>query len=221
MQPKHQTNTEDKLNLFKQQKSQKKKNKLNLFLLTIFNSLVIVLILILLSKPSVQSSLAELLGLKDEIRQNVPQKIDYSQLERVKVNRVVDGDTVILEDSRRVRYLNIDTPESVSPNKPVQCFGKEAFAINQDLVEGKEVWLKFDKEKEDRYNRLLAFVFLPGKNTNDITQSVNAYLVEMGFARTYIIKPNDTYSAEFAKLEREAKKNNRGVWGACLKPFEE
>ncbi len=197
------------------------KNRLNFFLLVIFNGVVIVLILILLSKPSVQSSLSELLGLRDEIRQNVPQKIDYSQLEKVKVNRVVDGDTIILEDSRRVRYLNIDTPESAHPNKPVQCFGKEAFTINRDLVEGKEVWLKFDKEKEDRYNRLLAFVFLPGKNTNDISQSVNAYLVEMGFARVNIIKPNDTYSTEFAKLEREARKNNRGVWRACPKPFEE
>ncbi len=185
------------------------------------NLLIIVTILLVLSLPTTQTKLAEILGLEDNFVTESPVKIDFSTIEKVKVNRVVDGDTAILEDSRRVRYLNIDTPESAHPNKPVQCFGKEAANKNKDLVEGKEVLLKFDKEKEDKYGRLLAFIFLPGKNTSDVKQSVNAYLVETGYARAYIIKPNNTFAEEFAKLEREARENKRGLWGNCPKPFEE
>jgi len=189
--------------------------------LYLVNLLIIVTILLILSLPTTQTKLAEILGLEDNFVAENPVKIDFSTIEKVKVNRVVDGDTAILADSRRVRYLNVDTPESAHPNKPVQCFGKEAANKNKDLVEGKEVWLKFDREKEDKYGRLLAFVFLPGKNTNDVKQSVNAYLVETGYARAYIIKPNDTFAEEFAKLEREARENKHGLWGNCPKPFEE
>jgi micrococcal nuclease len=174
-----------------------------------------------LAQPGVQTSLARFMGLENQEQELIPEAIDYSQLEKVKINRVVDGDTAILEDSRRIRYLNIDTPESVKPNTPVQCFGKEAYELNQELVEGREVWIKFDEEKEDRYGRLLVFVFLPGKNVNDIGQSVNAYLVQLGFARSYIIKPNDTYAEEFAAMELKAKRENRGLWEKCPKPFEE
>jgi len=192
-----------------------------LFWLYLINLLVIVTILLILSLPTVQTKLAEMLGLEKTFVFENPKKNDFSKIEKVKVNRIVDGDTAILEDSRRVRYLNIDAPESAHPNKPVQCFGKEAANKNKDLVEGKEVWLKFDKEKEDRYGRLLAFVFLQGKNASDVKQSVNAYLVEVGYARAYIVKPNDTFAEEFAKLEREARDNRRGLWGSCPKPFEE
>ena len=188
--------------------------------LYLINLLIVVAILLVLSLPTTQNRLVEIAGLEDKYVAENPTKIDFSTIEKAKVNRIVDGDTAILEDSRRVRYLNIDTPESAHPNKPVQCFGKEAAMVNKDLVEGKEIWLKFDREKEDKYGRLLAFVFLPGKNPNDVKQSVNAYLVEMGYARAYIIKPNDTFAEEFAKLEREARNNKRGLWGSCPKPFE-
>jgi micrococcal nuclease len=192
------------------------------FFFVMITAATVVLILIVLAQPGVQTSLARLMGLESDIQStSIPQAIDYSELEQAKVTRVVDGDTAILEDSRRIRYLNIDTPESVKPNTPVQCYAKNAYELNRAMVENKEVWLKFDEQKEDRYGRLLVFVFLPVKNANDIEQSVNAYLVQMGYARSYIIKPNDTYAEEFAALELEAKRNNRGLWKECPNPFEE
>ncbi len=210
------------LNFKKQHNKSKSKPQAAYFFFVVFTAATVALILIVLAQPGVQTSLARFMGLESDFQQtggNEP--IDYASLERAKITRVVDGDTAILEDSRRIRYLNIDTPESVQPNTPVQCFGKEASEMNKQLVEGKEVWLKFDQQKEDRYGRLLTFVFLQGRNANDVTQSVNAYLVQLGFARTYIIKPNDTYAEDFAALQLEAKELNRGLWSACPKPFEE
>lgn len=195
-------------------------SRANIFFV-ILTALVLALLLIVLAQPGPQANLAKLLQLDSNLDTEQPQAIDYSQIETVKVARVVDGDTLILQDSRRVRYLNVDTPESAHPNKPIQCYGKEAFELNKSLVEGKTVWLKFDKQKEDRYGRLLALVFLPGRNVNDVRQSVNAYLVKTGFARSYILKPNDTYAKEFAAMELEARKSNLGLWKECPKPFEE
>lgn len=191
-------------------------------LFVVFTALSLAVILIILAQPGVQDVMVSWLKLDANLGNSLqPTPIDYSQMEKVRVNRVVDGDTIILQDARRIRYLNIDTPESVHPNEPIQCYGKEAYELNKSLVEGKEVWIKFDKQKEDRYGRLLAFVFLQGRNANDITQSINAYLVQTGFARSYIIKPNNTFAEEFAALELEAKSKKIGIWIDCPKPFEE
>ena len=79
-----------------------------------------------------------------------------------RVERVVDGDTILVRiDGRRerVRYIGIDTPESVKPGARVQCFGKAAAAANRRLVAGREVRLAYDAEARDRYGRLLAYVY--------------------------------------------------------------
>lgn len=143
------------------------------------------------------------------------------KIEQVVVERVVDGDTIILEDGRTIRYLNIDTPESVKPNTPVQCYAKEASAINRELVDKRTIYIKYDEQERDRYGRELRFIFLKAEDTSDIEKSVNAYLVEMGFARSMIYKPNDTYENDFYTLERQAKRNNIGIWRACDNPFVE
>jgi micrococcal nuclease len=113
-----------------------------------------------------------------------------------------------------VRYIGIDTPESVDPESPVECFGEEAGDFNESLLEAGRVRLVFDREQRDRFGRLLAYVYV-----NDVTQGrklmLNAEMLRRGFAQTLTIPPNDAFSARFAQLEDEARDAGRGKWGAC------
>ena len=130
---------------------------------------------------------------------------------RALVTRVVDGDTIEVRFGGReedVRYIGVDTPETVAPDEPVQCFGPRASSFNHRLVEGKTVRLVFDAERRDVYGRLLAYVYLGWR-------LVNAALVRGGFARTLTIAPNDRFAALFARLEQAAGRAGRGLWGAC------
>jgi micrococcal nuclease len=128
------------------------------------------------------------------------------------VVRVVDGDTirVRLDGGRteRVRYIGIDTPESVKPGTPVQCFAKKASHFNASLVSGRQVTLKTDAEERDRYGRLLAYVYADGR-------FVNRELVARGYARTLTIPPNVAHADEFARLARRAREAGVGFWQAC------
>ena len=128
-----------------------------------------------------------------------------------RVSRVIDGDTVEVDlDGRAedVRYIGVDTPESVKPGAPVECFGPAAAAFNRRLVEGRRVRLVFDRERRDVYGRLLAYVYLG-------PQLVSATLVRRGFARTLTIPPNDRFAPLLARLERRAAIAGRGLWDAC------
>src|SRR5690349_11258023 len=78
--------------------------------------------------------------------------------ETARVERVVDGDTIVLAGGERVRYIGVDTPESVKPGTPVQCFAERASAFNARLIEGQQVRLRYDAERVDRYGRTLAYV---------------------------------------------------------------
>lgn len=142
-------------------------------------------------------------------------------LEKVKVSKVVDGDTIELRDGRKVRYLNIDTPESKKVNTPVQCYALDAYQFNKSKIENREIWILPDKEDEDRYGRSLRFIFLSEADTNSIEKSLNAELVKLGYARTSIYKPNNTYQDIFYKLQKEAENQKVGLWGKCNKPFVE
>jgi micrococcal nuclease len=130
---------------------------------------------------------------------------------RAEVLRVVDGDTIEVAldgDEEDVRYIGVDTPETVKPGTPVQCFGPEASARNHELVEGRKVRLDFDRELRDDYGRLLAYVFAGGK-------LVNAELVAGGYARTLEIEPNTSRAPMLARLEERAAVAGRGIWSAC------
>jgi micrococcal nuclease len=127
------------------------------------------------------------------------------------VTRVVDGDTVEVElpgGSEDVRYIGIDTPESVAPGQPVECFGKRASEVNDRLVEGERVRLVFDDERRDKYGRLLAYVHAG-------PLFVNAELVRRGYARTLAIEPNTNRAELFDRLEQEAANAGRGLWAEC------
>src|SRR5690606_17407397 len=83
------------------------------------------------------------------------------------VKRVVDGDTLLLATGERVRLLGVDTPETKKPDTPVQPWGPEASQFTTDLVQGKTVTLVFDRERYDKYQRLLAFVYIDGRCLNE------------------------------------------------------
>jgi micrococcal nuclease len=129
----------------------------------------------------------------------------------VYVSRVVDGDTVEVQlDGREedVRYIGVDTPETVKPDTPVQCFGPQASSFNHGLVEHRRVRLVFGAERRDVYGRLLAYVYLGER-------FVNAELLRRGLARTLTIPPNDRFADRFKRLEIAAARAGRGLWGGC------
>lgn len=124
-----------------------------------------------------------------------------------KVKKVIDGDTIELENGQKVRYIGIDAPETDHPSKPVQCFGKEASAKNRELVEGKTVELEKDVSETDQYARLLRYVWL-----GDIL--VNEYLVKEGYAQSSSYPPDIKYQDRFIEAQRQARKEQKGLWGS-------
>ncbi len=143
-----------------------------------------------------------------------PLVVTPGQRVSARVVRVVDGDTIHVRAGRTaeetVRYIGVDTPESVKPDTPVQCYAKVAGHRNATLVAGRAVTLVVGAEPRDRYGRLLAYVFRAEDG-----RFVNAALVEGGFARTLTIPPNDRYAARFAALQAGARAADRGLWGRC------
>ena len=129
----------------------------------------------------------------------------------VEVDRVVDGDTARVfyrGRSEYVRYIGIDTPESVMPDSPVECFGEEASRFNEKLLGDGRARLEFGPEQRDRFGRLLAYVYV-----RDVM--LNAELLAGGYAETLAVPPNDAESGRFQRIEDEAREAGRGLWGAC------
>ena len=133
--------------------------------------------------------------------------------EQAQVTRVVDGDTIevqIAGATYRVRYIGIDTPETVDPRRPVGCFGREASERNRQLVAGKTVGLEKDVSETDKYDRLLRYVWLDG-------EMVNAILVREGYAMASTYPPDVKYQELFLGLQGEARDAGLGLWGpACI-----
>lgn len=131
------------------------------------------------------------------------------------LERVVDGDTIAVRvggREERVRYIGVDTPETVKPNAPVECFGHAAHDLNARLVggEGAALTLRFDRELRDRYDRLLAYVYRERDGL-----FVNARLVAAGAAQTLPIAPNTAHAAELNGLQQTARAAGRGLWSVC------
>ena len=128
------------------------------------------------------------------------------------VRQVVDGDTIEVRVGNRnetVRLLGIDTPETVHPDKPVECFGPEASARTKQLLpRGTMVRIERDTEARDHFGRLLLYVFLGD-------QMVNELLVREGLARPLSIEPNTTHTARLQRAADEARTANVGLWAAC------
>jgi micrococcal nuclease len=130
------------------------------------------------------------------------------------VVRVVDGDTFVATlDAEpgefRIRMLGVNTPETVDPRRPVECFGKQASTHLKELIEGQRVRLESDPQADerDRYSRLLRNVVL-----EDGTD-VNAALVRDGYAYAYLSYPlNAERKQELKKLQEIARASESGVW---------
>lgn len=127
------------------------------------------------------------------------------------VSRVVDGDTIVVAISgelTKVRLIGVDTPESVAPSayKENTPEGAEAAAFVTDLVEGQFVYLEYDTELKDQYDRTLAYVYL---ENGDMLQDL---LLEQGLARTMTILPNNKYAAHFEELQNTAALEHQGFW---------
>jgi len=130
-----------------------------------------------------------------------------------RVVRVVDGDTIHVQvggTRETVRYIGVDTPESVKPGTPVECFAKRASAFNHRLVDGEKVRLVRDAEARDRYGRLLAYVY----RVRD-KRFVNAALVRRGYAVPLTVPPNVAHAEQFRKLGSAARRAGRGLWSSC------
>lgn len=135
------------------------------------------------------------------------------------VARVVDGDTLKLSDGRRVRLIGMDTPElhyseklvrdsrrTRKDIKDIQALGEKAAIFTRQLCEGKPVRLETDVRKEDKYGRLLAYVYLEDGTF------VNAKIVEEGYGQVMTIPPDVKYADYFLKLQREARDKHKGLW---------
>jgi micrococcal nuclease len=130
---------------------------------------------------------------------------------RAEVLRVIDGDTIevnLAGEVEDVRYIGVDTPETVKPGAPVECYGPQASAFNKKLVEGRDVVLRFDAERRDIYGRLLAYVYV-GK------RFVNGALVRGGYAQTLEIEPNTSQADLLERLQLAASRAGLGLWGRC------
>ena len=122
------------------------------------------------------------------------------------VESVIDGDTIILADGTRVRYLMVDTPEATTKT---ECYGPEATEYNTSVVGGREVELRYDAQCRDKYGRLLAYVLVAGRE-------VNAMLIERGYGCVLHIPPNGSESLErYSALQEDAENAGRGLWAAC------
>jgi micrococcal nuclease len=132
-----------------------------------------------------------------------------------RVTRVIDGDTVEVRASCGrgrmidVRLIGIDTPETVDPSEPVECYGPEATAFTKRWLEDRLVVLEFDKERIDPFGRTLAYVTV---QTGDL---FNTLLVRWGFATVATYPPNDKHVRAFERAEARAREHDLGLWSAC------
>jgi micrococcal nuclease len=141
------------------------------------------------------------------------------------VLRAVDGDTLEVKLDggavETVRLIGVDTPETVKPDTPVQCFGPAASAFEHRETEGRRVRLLLGVERRDVYGRLLAYVWLrprlrgqasgPGSRPRFLEE----VLLRRGLARTLPFPPNTRFATRFAALQSGAARAGRGLWGAC------
>jgi micrococcal nuclease len=127
--------------------------------------------------------------------------------ETFRVKEVVDGDTIVLEDDTKVRYIGLNTPERDRP------FYEEATEANRKLVENREIRLEFDTVKVDQYGRTLAYVFARDSTASPQGETfVNLELLRQGYANVFTVPPNVKYEERFREAEQEAREAERGLW---------
>lgn len=131
--------------------------------------------------------------------------------EKVFVTRVIDGDTIEvspkINGAEDVRLIGIDTPETAGSPLGEQPYGEKATEFSEEKLEGRRVELRFDVEKKDQYDRLLAYVYLPNGSM------FNETLLRKGYAQVVTFPPNVRHLGSFEAARREAREAGRGIWG--------
>lgn len=135
-----------------------------------------------------------------------------SQKESARVKTVFDGDTVELEDGRRVRLIGIDSPEFDYEKHTARCFAQEAKDMATALLQGQEIEMEKDVSDSDKYKRQLRYIWADGV-------FINEFLVKQGYAKVLYIPPDTKYSPLFKSAQLEAKENSRGLWKSCSLDF--
>jgi micrococcal nuclease len=163
--------------------------------------LLIFIILLLIISVSVQ-------GIALEINKDL--KIDddiLKRFEKAYVSRVIDGDTIVLENGKKLRFIGIDTPEIKDSSKLIRFYGREAYKFTKEYLEGEMIYLQYDIQNKDQYDRILTYIFLKDGTF------FNAKLIHDGYAHLLTIPPNTQHVNLFKKLLKEARENGRGLWG--------
>lgn len=173
-----------------------------------------------------------------EIQENTKQELVEATLVRV-----VDGDTIVVNiahksagssenidknkgesteeyKEEKVRLIGINSPESVDPRRPVECFGKEASNKVKEIIKiGDKIWLEYDisQNERDKYDRILAYVYFNEDSLKLI--QLNKFMIENGFAQEYTYEKPYKYQKEFKYAERIAREEKRGLWSedVCTK----
>jgi micrococcal nuclease len=128
------------------------------------------------------------------------------------VQRAVDGDTLLLADGRRVRLIGVDTPETVHPSRPVEPLGPEATAFTRSRTEGRYVMLEYDRQRRDRYDRVLAYVYVDDEMLNEA-------LIAAGYSRAETRYPySNAMKRRFRQAETRAREAGVGIWGLDGRP---
>lgn len=140
-----------------------------------------------------------------------PAMPEKENLLKVTCVKVVDGDTAWFEEAsglvvHKVRFIGIDTPETVHPAKPVQYFGPEASAFTAESLLNKQAWLEYDVEPHDHYDRHLCYVWLDDGNLFNLT------LIDQGFAVLDTWPPNVKYVDFFTAAQEIAREQEKGLW---------
>jgi micrococcal nuclease len=132
----------------------------------------------------------------------------------VPVTRVTDGDTFHVRyggHDERVRLIGVDTPEVPWYGGLGECYGEEAGRYSRSRLVGRTIRLEFDVDQRDRYQRLLAYVFVGD-------ELFNLTLVQLGYATADPVPPDTARARDFAAAEGEARAARRGLWSACPAP---
>jgi micrococcal nuclease len=141
--------------------------------------------------------------------------------ETATVLRVIDGDTIEVDRGNgpeKVRYIGIDTPETVDPGSPVEWMGPEASAANATLVEGKEVVLERDVSETDQYGRLLRYVWITDPSSDSGMRLVNLALIADGYAQVSTYPPDVRYADLYLAAQRTARRGELGLWQPSPEP---
>lgn len=164
--------------------------------------------------------------INDKGQASAPVVKSTNTFEEAKVLRVVDGDTIEIDRGRgkeKVRFVLVNTPETVHPKKGAEFYGKEASNFTKSQLTGKTVYLQKDTSDTDRYGRLLRYIWIERPSSDNPSNEeikskcFNAILLAGGYANLSTFPPDVKYVDLFRQIERQARDGNVGLWN---QPFE-